>query len=69
MCRLPGFVLLVLLVAAAKIDFEEHAAVVDTQQSSQAGRQGRQADKAGRPGCFVLCLLLALALLSRFCTN
>jgi hypothetical protein len=62
MYRLPCSVLLVLLVATAKIHFEEQVLV--------AGRkQGRQADKAVRPACFVLGPLVAFALPSRFFTN
>jgi hypothetical protein len=56
---LPYFVLLVLLVATTKILFEEQALVEDAKQSMQA-------DKAVGPACFVLCLLLALALPSGF---
>jgi hypothetical protein len=58
----PCLVLLVLLVAATKIHFEERALVVGTKQS-------RQADTAVRPACFVLFPLLALALPSGFFTN
>jgi hypothetical protein len=51
---LSSFVSLVLLVAAAKIHFKEQA---EHQQS-------RQANKAVKPACFVLCPLLALTLQS-----
>jgi hypothetical protein len=47
--------LLVLLLAVAKIHFEEQVVVVGTQQS-------RQADKAVGAACFVLCPQLPLAL-------
>jgi hypothetical protein len=47
MCCLPCFVLLVLLVAAAKIFFEEQALVAGTKQCWQA-------DKAVGPGCIVV---------------
>ncbi len=50
---LPCLGLLVLLVAAALILSEEKVLVAKTNQS-------RQADKAVRPVCFVLYLLLVL---------
>jgi hypothetical protein len=78
--RLPCFALLVLLVAAAKIHFEEQALVAGTKQSRKADMADRLASQAGwqgwqacllcfGPACFVLCPLLALAHLSGFCTN
>jgi hypothetical protein len=48
MYPLPCFVLLVLLVAASKIHFEEQALIMSTKQIRQIGLQDRQADKAGR---------------------
>jgi hypothetical protein len=61
MHSLPCFALLVLLLAAAKIHFEEQALVAGTKHSCQAAKSGEkhssQADKASRPACFVLCPL------------
>jgi hypothetical protein len=72
--------LLVLLVAAAKIHFEEQALVAGTKQSRKADMADRLTSQAGwqgwqacllcfGPACFVLCPLVALAHLSGFCTN
>ncbi len=80
MYHLPCFALLVLLVATAKIHFEEQALVAGTKQSSQAEKADRLTSQAGWQDCqacllsfghasFVLCLLQALALPSGFCTN
>ncbi len=74
-CHLPCFALLLLLVANAKILFEELASVAGTKQSNQAekadkaDRLTRQAGKAVRPAFFVLGLLLVLALPREFCSN
>jgi hypothetical protein len=51
-----------MLVAIAKIHFEEQALAAGTKQSQQA-------DKAIGPVCLVLCLLLALFLPSGIFTN
>jgi hypothetical protein len=56
---LPCLVLLVLLVAAAKINLKSN-------RKWQGTKQSRQADKAVRYACSVLCLLLALAISSGF---
>ncbi len=45
---LPCFVVLVLLVATAKIHFEEQAVVVGTKQSSQANKADRLTSPAVR---------------------
>ncbi len=58
----PCFVLLVLLVVTAKIPFEDQVIVASTKQRMQA-------DKVIRHACFVLCLLLVLALPSGFLNN
>jgi hypothetical protein len=67
-------------VAAAKIHFEEQALVVGTKQSRQANKATRPTSQADQQGswacllcfgsaCFVLSLLLALALPNGFCTK
>jgi hypothetical protein len=52
MCHLPCFALLVLLVAVAKIHFEEHALVAGTKQSSQADKAGRATSQLGLAALF-----------------
>jgi hypothetical protein len=52
MYHLPCFALLVLLVAAAKIHFQEQALVVGTKQSSQADKAGRRTRQLGLPALF-----------------
>jgi hypothetical protein len=47
MACLPCFALLVLLVATAKIHFEEQVLVAVTKQSSQADKAGRLARLSG----------------------
>ncbi len=50
---LPCFVLIELLVATAKIHFEDQALVVSTKQSRQADQAGRQAG--------LLCFMLTIS--------
>jgi len=56
MYRLPCFGLLVLVVANAKIHFEEHALVAGTKQISQADKVVRLTRQTGWQGCQA-CLL------------
>jgi hypothetical protein len=56
MYSLLCFALLVLLVATAKIHFEEHALVAGTKQISQADKAVKQTRQAGWHGCQA-CLL------------
>jgi ABC-type dipeptide/oligopeptide/nickel transport system permease subunit len=53
MYHLPCFSLLVVLVAAAKIHFEDHALVADT--SMQVHYSGRQTRWSGLPTLFLAC--------------
>jgi hypothetical protein len=71
---LPCFALLVLLVAATKIHWEEQTLITATKQSSQSDRQaGWQGSWACQicfgPACLVLWPLPAFTLQSGFCTN
>ncbi len=52
---LPCLVLLELLVATAKIHFEEQALVAGTKQSKQADKVGRPTRQSGLPALFCAC--------------
>jgi hypothetical protein len=70
---LPCFAMLLPLVAAAKIHFEEQELLTDTEQSSQANKAGRPTSQAGQKGSlachFVMRLHVCFVLATSACSS